>query len=143
LRLKRHDIELYDGLKHSCPDFEVEGSKQMLIASLTNLIDNAIHWVEVKNPKSKRLFISTTNELDGGPAIVLADNGPGFGDDDPEDLIAPFFTRRNGGMGLGLYIVSEVMRVNKGRLVFPDSGDVEVPDDFDGAVVALQFLPNT
>jgi C4-dicarboxylate-specific signal transduction histidine kinase len=85
------------------------------------------------------LLISTTKDLQGGPAIVVADNGPGFGNDDPEDLIAPFFSRRNGGMGLGLYIVNEVMRVNKGRLVFPGPGDLELPDEFNGAVVALQF----
>jgi hypothetical protein len=42
-------------------------------------------------------------------------------------------------MGLGLYIVNEVMRVNKGRLVFPGPGDLELPDEFNGAVVALQF----
>ena len=140
LRLRRHGIELTDGTKDGCADFRVEGSKQMLVASLTNLIDNSIHWLEVKSPKRKRLLISTTIDLEGGPAIVVADNGPGFGNDDPEDLIAPFFTRRNGGMGLGLYIVNEVMRTNKGRLVFPDFGDIELADEFDGAVVALQFL---
>jgi len=139
LRLKRHGIELSDGTKDGCADFKVEGSKQMLVASLTNLIDNSIHWLEVKNPRKKKLLISTTNDLEGGPAIVVADNGPGFGNDDPEDLIAPFFSRRNGGMGLGLYIVNEVMRTNKGRLVFPDSGDIELAGEFDGAVVALQF----
>ena len=69
----------------------------------------------------------------------MADNGPGFGNDAPEDLVTPFFSRRNGGMGLGLYIVSEVMRVNHGRLVFPDDGDIELPEGFDGAVVAIQF----
>jgi nitrogen fixation/metabolism regulation signal transduction histidine kinase len=70
---------------------------------------------------------------------VVADNGPGFGTDDPEDLITPFFTRRLGGMGLGLYIVDEVMAVNKGRLLFPIDGDIDLPSDIDGAVVALQF----
>lgn len=143
LRLKRHGIELSDGTKDDCEDFQVEGSKQMLVASITNLIDNAIHWLEVKNPKKKRLLISTTKDLEGGPAIFVADNGPGFGNDDPEDLITPFFTRRNGGMGLGLYIVNEVMRTNKGKLVFPDSGDIELPVGFDGAVVALQFLQSS
>lgn len=139
LRLKRHGIRLIDGTEKGCPDFKVEGSKQMLVASLTNLIDNSIHWLEVKAPKEKLLFISTTKDLEGGAAIVVADNGPGFGKDDPEDLIAPFFSRRNGGMGLGLYIVNEVMRVNKGRLCFPDDGDLELPKHVDGAVVALQF----
>ena len=143
LRLNRHGIKLLDGTKSGCPDFKVEGSKQMLIASITNLIDNAIHWLEVKSPPKKLLLVTTTKDLDGGPSIVVADNGPGFGNDDPEDLIAPFFSRRNGGMGLGLYIVNEVMRVNKGRLVFPASGDVELPNSLDGAVVALQFTKSS
>jgi signal transduction histidine kinase len=140
LRLKRHGISLFDGTKSDCFNFPVEGSKQMLVASITNLIDNAIHWLEVKQPATKRLYVSTTTDSDGGPAIVVADNGPGFGNDNPEDLITPFFSRRNGGMGLGLYIVDEVMRVNKGRLVFPDKGDVKLPKELSGAVVALQFL---
>ncbi|MGH8021832.1 MAG: ATP-binding protein [Opitutaceae bacterium] len=139
LRLSRHKIRLINGKDSSASDFKIEGSRQMLIASITNLIDNAIHWLEVRNPSQKLLYLATTRDLDGSPAILVADNGPGFGHDDPEDLIAPFFTRRNGGMGLGLYIVSEVMRVNKGRLVFPPSGDVYLPAGLDGAVVALQF----
>ncbi|SHH00631.1 Signal transduction histidine kinase [Bradyrhizobium erythrophlei] len=139
-RLKRHHIILINGMDKGCLDFRVEGSKQMLIASINNLIDNSIHWLETRDPKQKYIYIGTTKEIEEGPAIVVGDNGPGFGKDDPEDLTAPFFTRRAGGMGLGLYIVSEVMRVNRGRIVFPSDGDVELPDQISGAVVALQFL---
>ena len=139
-RLKRHHVILINGLERDCPDFKVEGSKQMLVASINNLIDNSIHWLETKSPKQKYIYIGTTKDIEEGPAIVVGDNGPGFGKDDPEDLIAPFFTRRAGGMGLGLYIVSEVMRVNRGRIVFPSDGDIEIPDQINGAVVALQFL---
>jgi signal transduction histidine kinase len=139
-RLKRHHITLINGMDQDCPDFKVEGSKQMLVASINNLIDNSIHWLETRDPKQKYIYIGTTKDIEEGPAIVVGDNGPGFGKDDPEDLIAPFFTRRSGGMGLGLYIVSEVMRVNRGRIVFPSKGDVELPNQISGAVVALQFL---
>lgn len=139
IRLQRHKITLINGMSDGNRDFPVHGSKQMLVASITNLIDNSIHWLESKNPKKKLLYIGTTGDLEGGPAIVVADNGPGFGSDDPEDLVTPFFSRRVGGMGLGLYIVSEVMSVNKGKLVFPADGDVELPDGVDGAVVAIQF----
>jgi signal transduction histidine kinase len=140
IRLKRHHITLINGMDEGCPDFKLECSKQMMIASITNLIDNSIHWLESKNPARKYVYLGTTKELEDGPAIVVADNGPGFGTDDPEDLTAPFFSRRTGGMGLGLYVVSEVMRVNKGRLVFPADGDLALPKRIDGAVVALQFL---
>jgi signal transduction histidine kinase len=139
-RLKRHHITLINGMDKDCPDFRVEGSKQMLVASINNLIDNSIHWLETRSPKQKYIYIGTTKDIEEGPAIVVGDNGPGFGKDDPEDLIAPFFTRRSGGMGLGLYIVSEVMRVNKGRIVFPDDSDIDIPAQINGAIVALQFL---
>jgi C4-dicarboxylate-specific signal transduction histidine kinase len=111
----------------------------MLVASIVNLIDNSIHWLEIKNPSQKLLYIGTGTDFEDGCAIVVADNGPGFGNDEPDDLVAPFFSRRPGGMGLGLYIVNEVMRVNKGRLVFPQEGDVDLPRALDGAVVALLF----
>src|SRR5690606_12326405 len=109
IRLRRHHIQLVNGMADGDPDFAVQGSKQMLVASITNLIDNSIHWLESKNPSKKLVYIGTTKDLEAGPAIVVADNGPGFGEDDPDDLVTPFFTRRLGGMGLGLYIVSEVM----------------------------------
>lgn len=137
LRLQRHGVKLV--ASGVIEDFKIRGSKQMLIASLTNLIDNAIHWLEIKAPPEKLLYLGVSKDLEGGPAIIVADNGSGFGTDDPEDLIAPFFTRRNGGMGLGLYIVSEVMRVNNGRLLFPSRSEASIPARFDGAVVALQF----
>lgn len=140
IRMKRHHITLINGMEKGCPDFRIEGSKQMLVAAITNLIDNSIHWLEFKNPPRRYLYLGTTKDLEGGPAILIGDNGPGFGDDDPEDLVQPFFSRRPGGMGLGLYVVSEVMRVNKGRLMFPADGDVDLPGQINGAVVALQFL---
>jgi signal transduction histidine kinase len=143
LRLRRHGITLINGMDGAPADFSVRGSKQMLVASITNLVDNSIYWLESRNPERKLLYIGTTNDLEGGPAIIVADNGPGFGPDDPDDLITPFFTRRSGGMGLGLYIVSEVMRVNKGQLVFPANDDVDLPSGIDGAVVALQFQEPT
>ncbi|ODA36494.1 sensor histidine kinase [Planctopirus hydrillae] len=139
LRLRRHGVTLIKGKETGNVDFPVEGSKQMLIASITNLIDNAIHWLEIKASKQKTLYLGTSNELHGGASIIVADNGPGFGDDSPSDLVEPFFTRRPGGMGLGLYIVNEVMRVHGGLLAFPGNHDIELPNACTGAVVAMHF----
>lgn len=139
LRLRRHHVRLINGMASESVDFQVRGSKQMLVASITNLVDNSIHWLEAKDGAIKLLYVGTTREIQGGPAIIVADNGPGFGGDAPEDLISPFFTRRTGGMGLGLYIVSEVMRVSSGRIVFPDVAECDLPEEISGAVVALQF----
>ena len=86
----------------------------------------------------RRIYIGRTDDFEQGPGLVIADTGPGF-QDDPETLKEPFFTRRPEGMGLGLYYANLVMELSGGELVFPEREDVEVPDAFDGAVIALVF----
>jgi nitrogen fixation/metabolism regulation signal transduction histidine kinase len=103
-----------------------------------NLIDNAIYWLENKGASNRQIYLGTTNELDDKPSIVIADNGPGF-IDPPEYVIEPFFSRKPDGMGLGLHIANEVMKIHKGRLLFPEAADLSLPKQFTGAIVALQF----
>jgi hypothetical protein len=45
-------------------------------------------------------------------------------------------------MGLGLYYANLAMELNEGRLMFPAAGDVDVPEGFDGGIVALVFKSN-
>ncbi len=142
LRLKVHGITLVTNFDQG--DFEVKCSRRLTIATLMNLIDNSIWWLENKwgeSKKKKRIYIGTSKEFSDGPAIVIADNGPGFMDP-PEYMVEPFMSRKPDGMGLGLHIADQVMRGQKGRLAFPDKGDVSLPTEFDGAVVALVFGGN-
>lgn len=127
-------------------DFETNMLFGLTVGALGNLIDNSIHWVRVRwpevpekpQPSPRRLYMGTSNDFDEGPAIVVADTGPGLSDS-AERLVTPFFTRKPDGMGLGLYYTNMVMELNGGSLRFPEPGEVEVPEGFDGAVVALVF----
>jgi signal transduction histidine kinase len=138
LRLKhhqiRHEIHMDEG------DFEAVCSRRLIISTLMNIIDNSIWWLRNKWGENgrKRLYIGTSRYPSKGGAIVIADNGPGFSDS-PEYLTAPFFSRKPDGSGLGLHIADQVMRVNGGRLDFPEPGDIDLPEDYTGAVVALVF----
>lgn len=115
----------------------------MLVGSVVNLLDNAIHWLKVQrvnatqSGKERCIWIGPSLDLEG-PAIVVADSGPGL-KDPPEDVIRPFFSRKTDGMGLGLYFVNLTMKAHEGRLAFPGEGDVEVPAACDGAVLAMVF----
>ena len=77
-------------------------------------------------------------DLAEGPAVVVADTGPGFSDH-PQDLTRPFFSRRPEGMGVGLYYANLVMELGDGLLLFPDGREADVPTEFDGAVLAMVF----
>ena len=71
--------------------------------------------------------------------IVIADNGIGF-KISGEDAIKPFVTTKTNGLGLGLNIVSEIMIAQNGTIVFPENGDIDLPQELqDGAVVMLAF----
>ncbi len=48
--------------------------------------------------------------------IIVADNGQGF-EMDFEEAVQPFITSKVGGMGLGLFIVSEMMKNHGGKFV--------------------------
>jgi len=145
VRFRVHDVRLV------CPPLEGKGadinssfSFSLALGALNNLLDNAFYWLKVRWPKtdkqtpSRAIYIDINDSMFEGPAIVVADNGPGF-QDDPERLTKPFFSRRPEGMGLGLYYANLVMELSGGRLVFPDPQDIGIPKEFDGAVLALVF----
>jgi signal transduction histidine kinase len=139
LRLRVHKIEVVKRPRRS--DFDVKCSRRLVISTIMNLIDNSIWWLDNKwgdQPGKKKILIEQLNDLDGHRAIVVADNGPGF-IDPPEFLVEPFLSRKPDGMGLGLHIASEVMKAQGGELLFPEKGDIDLPSEFDGAVVALSF----
>ena len=84
-------------------------------------------------------MLKITEEIEGAIGIVIADNGIGF-KISGEDAIKPFVTTKTSGLGLGLNIVSEIMLAQNGSIVFPENGDIDLPEDMqDGAVVVLAF----
>ena len=117
------------------------------MGALNNLIDNAVYWLRVRwpdppkgsEPSGRRLYVNFSRDFEAGPAIIVADNGVGLQGDDAESLQRPFFTRKPEGMGLGLYYANLAMELNGGQLAFPQPGEVTIPEEFDGAVVALIF----
>jgi len=138
LRFRAHHIKHTNGLELGNPDFSIKCVRRLVVATLVNLVDNSIYWLESTGQKDRQIYLGTTFELDDKPSLVVADNGPGFRDD-PDSLVQPFFSHRPDGMGLGLYTANEVARQHQGRLLFPQPGDIKLPPAFDGAVVALQF----
>lgn len=148
LRFRLHNIKLTaPALEDGAPDATPVFANSLILGALTNVLDNAVHWMKVRyapeGPEAaeRRLYINVLPDFPEGPAIIVADNGPGFSDP-PDEIVRPFFTRRPGGSGLGLYFANMVMDLNEGKLMFPTSEAADVPPEFDGAIVALVFGKN-
>tara|TARA_B100000446_G_scaffold186373_2_gene212508 strand:- start:253 stop:2490 length:2238 start_codon:yes stop_codon:yes gene_type:complete len=137
-RFKRHGIELLNGFQVTkALDFDITGVRRMLTTALVNLLDNAIHWTDTSEENEKYIWIGPSHELEG-PAIVVADSGPGF-IDNIEDLVQPFFSRKSAGMGIGLYYSDMTMKSHKGRLFVDKNNTIEKPSKTSGACIAMVF----
>lgn len=125
-------------------DFTIEGAGNLLISAISNLIDNAIYWVSARKDLTTSedykggIYIGTDLHSFDGNAIIIADNGKGFSIE-PEELTRAFVTTKPGGMGLGLYYTNLVMEMIGGKLLFPDYTDLEIPQIYSGACIALVF----
>jgi len=140
----------YHNIIFSCPlltgenqNFDFKGPANLLISAVSNLIDNAIYWTTSKRDLlgidfKPAIYIGTDLKTFDKPAIIVADNGEGFAFE-PEFLTQPFKTKKEGGMGLGLYYADLVMNMLGGKLIFPDSSDLEIPKIYNGACIALIF----
>lgn len=124
------------------PNYVVKIPPQLVTSAVNNLIDNAIYWLDQRwgNEVGKKyLYIGISEEFDKGPAIIVADNGPGWKNISPEEVVKPFMTTKSGGMGIGLYYTNTVMEMLGGELAILNPADVDIPDQADGAVAALIF----
>lgn len=113
---------------------------------MINILDNSIHWLHVKEEKlkkageefEKKIFIDVT-ENEKYVSILLADNGTGFAIPTSQ-VTHPFITTKAYGMGLGLHIVTILMKSQEGEVLFPDQKDYKLPQEYwSGAFVVLQL----
>lgn len=139
-RIRAHEVEIvrrYE--KRDLSKAEVSCAQNLVISTLINLVDNSIWWQTYGRVRNKKIFVDIVNEPDKYVSVLIADNGPGFSIP-PEEAIKPFISDKPGGMGLGLHLASEVMNGQKGRLIFPDAYDFDMPEEFQkGAKIVLAF----
>ena len=71
-----------------------------------------------------------------GVIVSVADNGPGIGPQELEQIFNPIFTTKSGGMGMGLSICRSIVEAHGGRL-WVESNKPE------GAVFHFMLLAHT
>lgn len=90
----------------------VEADEEQLTQALLNLVMNAL---QVLQPGGEVRVSSA--DADGALAITIEDDGPGIPEDERERIFEAFFFRREGGVGLGLAIVQQIVQAHGGSIV--------------------------
>ena len=138
-RFAAHKIDIEFANKEKAKKIKIKCARSLVVTSMMNILDNSLWWLEYGKRTTKKIFIGVYVDSPHHTTILLADNGPGF--TLPTDMITePNISAKPDGMGLGLHIAKEVLKAHKGRLVFPEWGDFQIPKEYrNGAIVALQF----
>lgn len=86
-----------------------------MLQVFVNLIDNSVYWL--RESKTDNPTIRVDVHKAGSKAIILfCDNGPGVPPEYRESIFDPYFTLKDGGTGLGLVIVGEIVTEHEGQL---------------------------
>lgn len=98
---------------HSHSRLYCYGDLEQLKQVCFNLILNAIQAM----PDGGILSISASYSDDTGlVSIEIGDNGCGIADEHMDRIFAPFFTTKEGGAGLGLYVVYKLIEAHRGKI---------------------------
>jgi nitrogen fixation/metabolism regulation signal transduction histidine kinase len=112
-------LDIFDNqfINFSCDSNEVLANldKSQLIRVLTNLVKNAIQSVPKERDPIIDVFLSNTTTH---AIIKISDNGSGIDEEIKLKIFEPRFTTKSSGMGLGLSIISNIIKSFGGTIEF-------------------------
>ena len=90
-------------------DLTVKADRGPFVLAVTNILVNA---VEAMQPGQGRLLLHMS-AVHGHPILRITDNGHGMTPEVKEKLFTPFFSKRSGGLGLGLATTRSILDVHQ------------------------------
>jgi len=105
-------------------EYKMNGDKDMLFQVFTNILDNAVKYT----PERGTIIVSIQGiEQDNSEQlqINIADSGIGIPENEYKKVLQPFYRlekhRDHQGNGLGLSLVSAIVKLHKGSIKFQDN----------------------
>jgi signal transduction histidine kinase len=101
-RAQLSGVAFVEDYRHEASVVEVDAGR--MVVAFSNLLDNAVRAM----PDGGTLTLRTRHPAPGRIEVVVEDTGVGIREDDLERVFEPFFTRREGGVGLGLALAARI-----------------------------------
>ncbi|MEM9838475.1 MAG: HAMP domain-containing sensor histidine kinase [Pseudomonadota bacterium] len=143
-------FELVASIEETPP---VQGSRELISQAIANLLDNAMKYA--RHPEEKdvkpRIELTVAPRPTGGALLSIMDNGPGVSERDRERITQRFVrleqSRSTAGNGLGLSLVSAIVRRHGGRMTITrglphqEQGRSLTPTSAYGLGIRITFPP--
>ena len=119
LNVLRNDIALMSvtiekNLDSSLPT--VQADRIQLQQVILNLVLNAADAMKETAPDLRRLVVRTRNQDDHGVQVSVRDAGSGIREAQIGRIFDPFYTTKDGGLGMGLSISKNIIMAHKGTM---------------------------
>ena len=111
---RQQGVALDISLQESLPD--VAADMIQIQQVILNLVRNGLEAMADETLEDRHLYISTALLDDETVEVVVRDTGCGLPEVPVEDVFYPFFTTKQGGMGMGLSISRSIIEAHGGRL---------------------------
>lgn len=99
-----------------CPQaMVVTGARAHLQLVVLQLLANAMDAMENTALPHRRILLST-HDAGSNVEVQVSDRGHGFGSRRPETLFSPYYTTKEGRMGLGLSVARSIALAHEGRI---------------------------
>ena len=92
----------------------VRGDRVQLQQVILNLILNAIEAMGDNEPRD--LLIETQENGGGNILVSVSDSGPGLNPATADRIFEPFYSTKQGGMGIGLSICRSIIEAHEGKI---------------------------
>ncbi len=109
----RHEVVPKVSLQQASP--RVLADPVALEQVIHNLLTNALQALDRVHAPERQLNLQLGSEADCG-VLKVSDTGPGFADDVLQRIFEPFFSTREGGLGLGLSLCETLVSSMGGSL---------------------------
>lgn len=117
ISLQIKDIDIFTSIYDDIfIEFDANHLRQIIINILLNSKDALI---DSKNPKIIIKALEKGNEIN----IDFMDNGPGMEEDALNYIFEPFYTTKEKGTGVGMFIVKKLIEENKGKILAKNLGN--------------------
>lgn len=111
---RRRKIAITLDLTEHLPD--VRGDAIQIQQVLSNLLLNAFDAVAERNDSQRWVRMATRMAADDAVEVTVEDSGPGIAAADRERIFDPFFSTREGRLGMGLYIARSIITAHHGSI---------------------------